>query len=179
MRIKLILLVSHNGFLSNFDGAKLRTKNKLRKKKMKKNFFLSILALLLLSSCNCQQRMARLQKKCPQCFEQITIADTIALPSARIDTVFVSSHTIDTFVLEHNRATLEVIKQVDTLYATLHLKPDTIYRTLHLPAPHLETSPDEQETIPHKVARLMRPAVWLVPFIIVLCIYIQRKKLFH
>lgn len=175
MRIKLILLVSHNGFLSNFDGAKLQRKNKLRKKKMKKNFFLSILALLLLSSCNCQRRMARLQKRCPQCFEKIMVSDTVAVPSTRIDTVFVATRAVDTFYIEHNRAEMEIIKQVDTLYTTLHLKPDTIYRTLHLPAPHIEPEPDE-ETILHKVARLMRPAVWLVPFIIVLWIYIRRKK---
>ena len=142
---------------------------------MKKNFFLSILALLLLSSCNCQRRMARLQKRCPQCFEKIMVSDTVATPSIRIDTVFVATRAVDTFVLEHNRASLDVIKQVDTFYTTLHLKPDTIYRTLHLPAPHIEPEPDDNETKLHKVARLMRPAVWLVPFIIVLWIYIRRK----
>ncbi|MBO7201844.1 MAG: hypothetical protein J6V54_10695 [Bacteroidales bacterium] len=146
---------------------------------MNKNFFLSILTLLLLSSCSCHRRMARLQKRCPQCFEKIMISDTVATPSIRIDTVFVAKSTLDTFCIEHNRVELEVIKQVDTFYATLSLKPDTIYRTLHLPAPHIEPSPDDQEPIPHKVARLMRPAVWLVPFIIVLWIYIRRKKLFH
>lgn len=143
---------------------------------MNKNFFLSILALLLLSSCNCQRRMARLQKRCPQCFEKIMVSDTVATPSIRIDTVFVATRAVDTFVLEHNRASLEVIKQVDTFYTTLHLKPDTIYRTLHLPATHIEPLPDDDDRpILHKVARLMRPAVWLVPFIIVLWIYIRRK----
>lgn len=176
MRIGIILPISHNGFLANFDGAKLQRKNKLRKKKMKKNFFLSILALLLLSSCNCQRRMARLQKRCPQCFEKIMVSDTVATPSIRIDTVFVATRAVDTFVLEHNRASLKVIKQVDTFYTTLHLKPDTIYRTLHLPTPHIEPEPDDDDRpILHKVARLMRPAVWLVPFIIVLWIYIRRK----
>lgn len=175
MRIGIILSISHNGFLSNFDGAKLQRKNKLRKKKMKKNFFLSILALLLLSSCNCQRRMARLQKRCPQCFEKIMVSDTVATPSILIDTVFVATSAVDTFVLEHNKASLKVIKQVDTFYTTLHLKPDTIYRTLHLPTPHIEPEPDDDRPILHKVARLMRPAVWLVPFIIVLWIYIRRK----
>ena len=176
MRIKLILLVSHNVFLSTFDDAKLRTKNKPHKKKMKKKFFLTILSILLLGSCSCNSRMARLQKKCPQCFEKITVSDTVAVPSTRIDTVFVATHAVDTFVIEHNRASLEIIKEVDTLYTTLHLKPDTIYRTLHLPAPHLEPVPDDDDPILHKVARLMRPAVWLVPFIIVLLIYRRHKK---
>lgn len=175
MRIGIILSISHNGFLSTFDDAKLRTKNKPHKKKMKKNFFLTILSILLLGSCSCHSRMARLQKKCPQCFAEIMVSDTIAVPSARIDTVFVSSHTVDTFVMEHNRASIEIIKEVDTLYTTLHLKPDTIYRTLHLPAPRTTQEP-RHNTPFSKVALCLRPAVWLVPFIIVLLIYRRHKK---
>lgn len=144
---------------------------------MKKNIFL-ILTLLLLSACSCEKRMAHLERHCPECFNKITFSDTVATPSIRIDTVFVAKNTIDTFFIDNPRVELMIIKQVDTFYTTLHLKPDTIYRTLHLPAPHIEPEPDE-ETILHKVARLMRPAVWLVPFIIVLWIYIRRKKIIH
>ena len=142
---------------------------------MKKKFFLTISAILLLGSCSCHSRIERLQKKCPQCFEKITVSDTVAVPSARIDTVFVASHTVDTFVLEHNRASLEIVKEVDTLYTTLHLKPDTIYRTLHLPAPRTTQEP-RHDTPFSKVASCLRPAVWLVPFIIILLIYIRRIK---
>ena len=139
------------------------------------NRIVLLISLLLLVSCSCEKQALRLAGRCPECFQKIVVSDTVATPSIRIDTVFVATRTVDTFVIEHNRASLEVIKQVDTFYTTLHLKPDTIIRTLHVPAPHIEPIPDDNGTKLHKVARLMRPALWLFFFIIVTIIYIRRK----
>ena len=132
-------------------------------------------ALLLLFSCSCEKRMAHLERRYPQCFEKMVLTDTVATPSTRIDTIFVTKNTVDTFRIEHNRVELEIIKQVDTLYTTLHLKPDTIIRTLTLSVP---TNPKPKASALDKetIARL---ALWLVPFIIVTIIYITRKKIFY
>lgn len=142
---------------------------------MKKNIFLILQAIVLLSACSCEKRMAHLERHCPECFQKVTFSDTVATPSQRIDTVFVTKNTVDTFRIEHNRVELEIIKQVDTLYTTLHLKPDTIIRTLTLSVP---TNPKPKASALDKetIARL---ALWLVPFIIVTIIYITRKKIFY
>ena len=139
-----------------------------------KRIFL-ILPLLMMTACSCEKRVAHLAGRCPECFEKIIIFDTVATSSQRIDTVFVAKNTVDTFVLDHDRVRLEIIKQVDTFATTLHLKPDTIIRTLQVPAPHPVAEPDEQ-TFMHKASRLMRPALWLFAFMIVTIIYLIRKK---
>ena len=142
---------------------------------MKKNIFLILQAIVLLSACSCEKRMAHLERHCPECFQKVTFSDTVATSSTRIDTIFVTKNTVDTFRIEHNRVELEIIKQVDTLYTTLHLKPDTIIRTLTLSVP---TNPKPKASALDKetIARL---ALWLVPFIIVTIIYITRKKIFY
>ena len=142
---------------------------------MKKNIFLILQAIVLLSACSCEKRMAHLERRCPQCFEKVVLTDTVATPSTRIDTIFVTKNTVDTFRIEHNRVELEIIKQVDTLYTTLHLKPDTIIRTLTLSVP-TDPKPKASALDKETIARL---ALWLVPFIIVTIIYITRKKIFY
>ena len=142
---------------------------------MKKNIFLILQAIVLLSACSCEKRMAHLERLCPQCFEKVVLTDTVATASTRIDTFFVTKNTVDTFRIEHNRVELEIIKQVDTLYTTLHLKPDTIIRTLTLSVP-TDPKPKASALDKETIARL---ALWLVPFIIVTIIYITRKKIFY
>lgn len=142
---------------------------------MKKNIFLILQAIVLLSACSCEKRMAHLERRCPQCFEKVVLTDTVATASTRIDTIFVTKNTVDTFRIEHNRVELEIIKQVDTLYTTLHLKPDTIIRTLTLSVP-TDPKPKASALDKETIARL---ALWLVPFIIVTIIYITRKKIFY
>lgn len=141
---------------------------------MKRNIFL-ILTLLLLSACSCEKRMAHLERHCPECFNKITFSDTVATPSIRIDTVFVAKNTVDTFFIDNPRVELMIIKQVDTFYTTLHLKPDTIIRAIEVSAP-AEQHPKASAFDKQKLRPL---ALWLVPFAIVTIIYLTRKKLFY
>lgn len=100
---------------------------------------LSILSIALsVSSCSCQQRLTRLQQRCPDLFSVVELHDTVILPEHTADTVLLLSPTqIDTFIVEAERTRLQIVHHHDTLYTTITATPDTVvlHRTETIPCP--------------------------------------------
>jgi hypothetical protein len=104
---------------------------------MKRHFtvILSISLLLLcsLAGCSleqrCNRRLAFLEKNCPQCFEPVTLRDTIITEAVRYDTSFVMRNdtVADTFVMEKERVKVQVVRLHETLLVQAEVKADTIY----------------------------------------------------
>ncbi len=104
---------------------------------MYRRVFILLLSAVLLSGCSCPQRLARLQERCPQCFDTATVSDTLVLHQVDTDTAFVFSPYVerDTFYVENERVSLRLVRHVDTLQTILTAKPDTVIRTVSVPVP--------------------------------------------
>lgn len=105
---------------------------------MKRHFNVILLSIGLLLLCSlagcsleqrCNRRLAFLTKNCPQCFEPVTLRDTIITDAVRYDTSFVMRNdtVADTFVLEKERVRVQVVRLHDTLLVQAEVKADTIY----------------------------------------------------
>lgn len=113
---------------------------------MKKWIIIAIGLVMMLSSCSCSKRMARLQVRCPDLFTTMVIRDTIAIARPQTDTVFVTKPN-DTIYFEvttppvqtNNMMTsgsstkVKVIRVLDTIYLTIHENPDTVFMEKSVP----------------------------------------------
>ncbi len=111
-----------------------------------KKWILIAIGLVMLSSCNCTKRMARLQVKCPDLFMNTVIRDTVVIVRPQTDTVFVTKpyDTINFEVMTPSVQTnsimtsgsstrVKVIRALDTIYLTIHEKPDTVFMEKSVP----------------------------------------------
>ena len=102
---------------------------------------LLLFSLLALTGCSCQQRLERLQRRCPDCFTQTTahVRDTLTVP----ETILTGSvpwawlPSGDTVLLENRDITLQLLLEGDTLRADVTVPPDTLYidRKVAVPCP--------------------------------------------
>lgn len=52
-----------------------------------RKFILFSIAAMLAVSCTCQQRIERLQRHCPECFETTTVENIVTLPGTDIEAI--------------------------------------------------------------------------------------------
>ncbi len=106
---------------------------------------LLLFSLLALSGCSCQQRLERLQRRCPDCFTQTTahVRDTLPVPakllSGSVPWAWLPSG--DTVLLQNRDITLQLLLDGDSLKADVTVPPDTLYidREVTLPCPECDS----------------------------------------
>ena len=92
---------------------------------------LLLFSLLALTGCSCQQRLERLQRRCPDCFTQTTahVRDTLTVPekilSGSVPWAWLPSG--DTVLLQNRDITLLLLLEGDSLKADVTVQPDTLY----------------------------------------------------
>ena len=102
---------------------------------------LLLFSLLALTGCSCQQRLERLQQRCPDCFTQTTahLRDTLPVPakilSGSVPWAWLTAG--DTVLLQNRDITLQLLLEGDSLKADVTVQPDTLYidREVTLPCP--------------------------------------------
>ena len=103
---------------------------------------LLLFSLLALTGCSCQQRLERLQHRCPDCFTQTTahVRDTVPVPakilSGSVPWAWLPSG--DTVLLQNRDITLQLLLEGDTLRADVTVPPDTLYIDREVAVPCLE-----------------------------------------
>ena len=106
---------------------------------------LLLFSLLALTGCSCQQRLERLQQRCPDCFTQTTahVRDTLTVPekilTGSVPWAWLPSG--DTVLLQNRDITLQLLLEGDSLKADVTVPPDTLYidREVTLPCPECES----------------------------------------
>ena len=106
---------------------------------------LLLFSLLALTGCSCQQRLERLQQRCPDCFTQTTaqVRDTLTVPekilSGSVPWVWLPSG--DTVLLQNRDITLQLLLEGDSLKADVTVQPDTLYidREVTVPCPECDS----------------------------------------
>lgn len=106
---------------------------------------LLLFSLLALTGCSCQQRLERLQQRCPDCFTQTTahVRDTVPVPakilSGSVPWAWLPSG--DTVLLQNRDITLQLLLDGDSLKADVTVQPDTLYidREVTLPCPECDS----------------------------------------
>ena len=105
---------------------------------------LLLFSLLALTGCSCQQRIERLQRRCPDCFTQTTthVRDTVPVPakilSGSVPWAWLPSG--DTVLLQNRDITLQLLLEGDSLRADVTVPPDTLYidRQVTVPCPECD-----------------------------------------
>lgn len=142
-------------------------------------YLLIFLVSLLFAGCTleqrCQRRLVFLQKNCPQCFDKLTIRDTLIKEGWIHDTTFIFSHdTIpDTFNISKDNTEVQITHNGDSVRVVIKQKTDTVYLESEVPA---IPPPDE----PQPEAESGGGAWWkllLAVFGTILIIWFIRKKL--
>ena len=106
---------------------------------------LAIIPFLVLQGCSCQQRLERLQHRCPDCFTQTTahLRDTLPVPekilSGSVPWAWLPSG--DTVLLQNRDITLQLLLEGDSLKADVTVPPDTLYidRQVTVPCPECDS----------------------------------------
>ena len=106
---------------------------------------LLLFSLLALTGCSCQQRLERLQRRCPDCFTQTTahVRDTLPVPakllSGSVPWAWLPSG--DTVLLQNRDITLQLLLEGDSLKADVTVPPDTLYidRQVTVPCPECDS----------------------------------------
>lgn len=106
---------------------------------------LLLFSLLALTGCSCQQRLERLQHRCPDCFTQTTahVRDTLTVPekilTGSVPWAWLPSG--DTVLLQNRDITLQLLLEGDSLKADVTVQPDTLYidREVTLPCPECDS----------------------------------------
>lgn len=100
-----------------------------------------LFSLLALTGCSCQQRLERLQQRCPDCFTQTTahLRDTLPVPAKTLSgsVPWAWLPAGDTVLLQNRDITLQLLLEGDSLKADVTVPPDTLYidHEVTLPCP--------------------------------------------
>ena len=103
---------------------------------------LLLFSLLALTGCSCQQRLERLQSRCPDCFTQTTahVRDTLTVPekilTGSVPWAWLPSG--DTVLFQNRDITLQLLVEGDSLRADVTVQPDTLYIDREVALPCLE-----------------------------------------
>ncbi len=106
-----------------------------------------LLLLLFLSSCTPQKRLERLIRKHPELVrvDSVKIIDTVITRSVSIDTMQVMN-TYDTFIVNRDRLTVQVIRHQDSIYVYGKCAGDTVVLERKVPVRIIEVK--ESTTVP-------------------------------
>jgi|688.fasta_scaffold155226_2 hypothetical protein len=106
-----------------------------------------LILLLFLSSCTPQKRLERLIRKHPELVrvDSVKIIDTIITQSVSIDTMQVMN-TYDTFIVNRDRLTVQVIRHQDSIYVYGKCAGDTVVLERKIPVRIIEVK--ESTSVP-------------------------------
>ena len=96
---------------------------------------LSLLLILLLSSCSPQYRLNRLLALHPELKipDTLFIRDSVIVPQVQVDTILDFKTIRDTVVIQKDRLQIKLSKIHDTLFLTGKCKGDTVYINRKIP----------------------------------------------
>jgi hypothetical protein len=106
-----------------------------------------IILLLLLASCTPQKRLERLIRNHPELVrvDSVKIIDTVITQSVSIDTMQVMN-TYDTFIVNRDRLTVQVIRHQDSIYVYGKCAGDTVVLERKVPVRIIEVK--ESTSVP-------------------------------
>lgn len=103
-----------------------------------------LVLLLLLASCTPQKRLDRLIRRHPELVrvDSVKIVDTVITRDVSVDTMRVMN-THDTFIVNRDRLTVQVIRHQDSIYVFGKCAADTVVIERNVPVRVVEASTDE------------------------------------
>ena len=103
-----------------------------------------LVLILLLSSCTPQKRLDRLIRRHPELVrvDSVKIVDTVITRDVSIDTMRVMN-THDTFIVNRDRLTVQVIRHQDSIYVFGKCAADTVVIQRNVPVKVVESRSDE------------------------------------
>ena len=106
-----------------------------------------IVILLFLASCTPQKRLDRLIRNHPELarVDSVKIVDTVITRSVSIDTMQVMN-TYDTFIVNRDRLTVQVIRHQDSIYVYGNCAGDTVVLERKVPVRIIEVK--ESTSVP-------------------------------
>lgn len=127
--------------------------------------FISLIGLLLLSSCSANWHLKRAIKKDPSILikDTVTVRDTLVSETISTDTLIVSKPS-DTITIEKDRLRIKILRSFDTLRVEGVCLGDTIYFEKKIPV----------EKIVYKQKQWWERYWWVLIIILVAAIYYKR-----
>ncbi len=106
-----------------------------------------LILLLFLASCTPQKRLERLIRNHPELVrvDSVKIIDTVITKSVSVDTMQVMN-TYDTFIVNRDRLTVQVIRHQDSIYVYGKCAGDTVVLERKVPVRIIEVK--ESTTVP-------------------------------
>lgn len=103
-----------------------------------------LVLLLLLASCTPQKRLDRIIRRHPELVrvDSVKIIDTVITQEVSVDTMQVMN-TYDTFIVNRDRLTVQVIRHQDSIYVFGKCAADTVVIERNVPVRVVEASTDE------------------------------------
>lgn len=103
-----------------------------------------LVLILLLSSCTPQKRLDRLIRRHPELVrvDSVKIVDTVITRDVSIDTMRVMN-THDTFIVNRDKLTVQVIRHQDSIYVFGKCASDTVVIERSVPVKVVESQSDE------------------------------------
>ncbi len=108
---------------------------------MKNSSLATSLLLLLLASCTPQKRLDRLIRRHPELVrvDSVKIIDTVITQEVSVDTMQVMN-THDTFIVNRDRLTVQVIRNQDSIYVFGKCAADTVVIERNVPVKVVEAN---------------------------------------
>ena len=134
---------------------------------------LSLLLILLLTSCSPQYRLNRLIALHPELKtpDTIFIRDSLIVPQVQVDTMFDLKTIRDTVIIQKDRLQIKLSKIHDTLFLTGKCKGDTVYINRKIPVEKIKiVKPDYLDNFISKLPWIVIGLICLV----LLLVFIQR-----
>lgn len=130
-----------------------------------------VLLLVFFSSCTPQKRLDRLIRKHPELVrvDSVKIIDTVITKSVSVDTMRVMN-SYDTFIVNRDRLTVQVIRHQDSIYVYGKCAGDTVVIERKVPVKVIEVS---DEIIPSKI---FFPILNLLVFLLLISTVYDRLK---
>jgi len=119
---------------------------------------ISLLLLLLLSSCSPQHRLTRLIALHPELKvpDTIVIRDSLIVPQVRVDTMLDIKTILDTVIIQKDRLQIKLSRIHDTLFVSGKCKGDTVYITRKIPVEKIKIVKAD------KIDNLISKLPWIV-----------------
>ena len=130
---------------------------------------LSLLLLLLLSSCSPQYRLNRLLALHPELKtpDTIFIKDSVIVPQVQVDTLFDFKTIRDTVIIQKDRLQIKLRKIHDTLFLTGKCKGDTVYINRKIPVDKIRiVKPDYLNNFISKLPWIVIGLICLILFFV-------------
>jgi hypothetical protein len=128
---------------------------------------LSLLLILLLSSCSPQYRLNRLLARHPELKipDTLFIRDSVIVPQVQADTMFDLKTIRDTVIIQKDRLQVKLSRIHDTLFLTGKCKGDTVYINRKIPVEKIKiVKPDKLDNFISKLPWIVIGLICLILF---------------